>query len=223
MSGRDDILRRIRASLGSGDGEAGRAQAVARRLKRHPRGIIPDTGADTGADTVARFVDKARAAAATVETVRSANVGKAIVDFLRAHNLPQRLRAGADERLRRIAWPKGGEPEILAGASDGDDVTGLSHAFAGVGETGTLVLLSGADNPSTVNFLPENHIVIVDAADIAADYETVWTRLRRRFGASKMPRTVNLVTGPSRSADIEQTLIMGAHGPVRLHVIVVTG
>jgi L-lactate dehydrogenase complex protein LldG len=90
-----------------------------------------------------------------------------------------------------------------------------------VAESGTLVLVSGEDNPTTLNFLPDTHIVVVSADDVAGDYETVWQRIREQYGAGTMPRTVNLITGPSRSADIEQTLILGAHGPRRLHVIVV--
>jgi L-lactate dehydrogenase complex protein LldG len=84
-----------------------------------------------------------------------------------------------------------------------------------------VVLVSGADNPTTLNFLPELHIVVVAARDIAGDYETVLARLRDRCGAGRLPRAVNLITGPSRSADIEQTLILGAHGPRKLHVIVI--
>jgi L-lactate dehydrogenase complex protein LldG len=97
----------------------------------------------------------------------------------------------------------------------------VSHAFAAVAETGTLVLVSGADNPTTLNFLPDVHIVVVETSDVTPDFETVMARLRSRFGADAMPRTVNMITGPSRSADIEQTLILGAHGPRKLHVIVV--
>jgi L-lactate dehydrogenase complex protein LldG len=62
---------------------------------------------------------------------------------------------------------------------------------------------------------------VIDAKDVVGDFESVWQRLREKFGEAVMPRTVNLITGPSRSADIEQTLILGAHGPRRLHVIVV--
>jgi L-lactate dehydrogenase complex protein LldG len=83
------------------------------------------------------------------------------------------------------------------------------------------MLASGPDNPTTLNFLPDTHIVVVNAKDIAPDYETLWQRLRESYGAGAMPRAVNWITGPSRSADIEQTLILGAHGPRRLHVIVV--
>jgi len=86
---------------------------------------------------------------------------------------------------------------------------------------GTVVLASGPDNPTTLNFLPDVHIVVVDASDIGADFETAMARLRERYGTATMPRTVNMITGPSRSADIEQTLLLGAHGPRKLHVIVV--
>ncbi len=84
-----------------------------------------------------------------------------------------------------------------------------------------LVLTSGPDNPTTLNFLPDVHVVVVDAADVASDFETAMARLRERYGVGDLPRTVNLITGPSRSADIEQTLMLGAHGPRKLHVIVV--
>jgi L-lactate dehydrogenase complex protein LldG len=97
----------------------------------------------------------------------------------------------------------------------------VAHADAGVAETGTLVLTSGQDNPTTLNFLPEVEIVVLTAADIAGDYETVWDRIRERYGRGTMPRTVNYVTGPSRSGDIEQTIILGAHGPRTLHIVVV--
>jgi L-lactate dehydrogenase complex protein LldG len=98
----------------------------------------------------------------------------------------------------------------------------VSHAFGGVAETGTLIVASGPDNPTTLNFLPDTHIVVIDAKDIAGDYETVWQRVRETFGDA-LPRAINMITGPSRSADIGQILILGAHGPRRLHVLVVGG
>jgi L-lactate dehydrogenase complex protein LldG len=149
------------------------------------------------------------------------NIAGAIVSYLREHNLPQRLRVGADKRLQRINWPASGGPELLDGPAAGDEIVGLSYAFAAASETGTLALVSGPDNPTTINFLPENHIVLVDSRDIETHFEAIWTRIRRKYGETLMPRAVNFITGPSRSADIGQTLILGAHGPVRLHIIVV--
>ena len=94
--------------------------------------------------------------------------------------------------------------DVTTGASDATQLSSVSHAFAAVAETGTLVLTSGPDNPTTLNFLPDNHIVVIDANDVAGDFETVLARLREKFGDGMLPRVVNLITGPSRSADIEQ-------------------
>jgi L-lactate dehydrogenase complex protein LldG len=129
---------------------------------------------------------------------------------------------GADVRLTAMPWGQTAL-DVSAGRSDGGDPNAVSHAFGGVAESGTLAMLSGPDNPTTLNFLPDNHIVIVSAADVAGDYETIWQRLRERLGKGTLPRTVNLITGPSRSADIEQTLLLGAHGPRTLHIIIVGG
>jgi L-lactate dehydrogenase complex protein LldG len=129
---------------------------------------------------------------------------------------------GDDPRLASLPWD-GTTLELAHGRSAGHDLNALSHAFAGVAETGTLVLVSGHENPSTLNFLPDNHIVVVKTGDLAGDLETVFARVRERYGPGEMPRTVNLITGPSRSADIEHTLLIGAHGPRRLHILLVRG
>jgi len=109
---------------------------------------------------------------------------------------------------------------VTRGASDGHDLNALSAAFGAVAETGTLAMVSGPDNPSTLNMLPDNHVVVVFAEDVLSDFESVFAKLRLRYG-DEMPRTLNFITGPSRSADIEQTLLFGAHGPRRLHIVLV--
>jgi L-lactate dehydrogenase complex protein LldG len=97
----------------------------------------------------------------------------------------------------------------------------MSWAAAAVAETGTLVLASGPDNPVTITFVPETHIVVVGRSQVAGHYEDAWTAVRERFGDREMPRTVNFVSGPSRTADIGGKLVLGAHGPRRLCVVVV--
>jgi L-lactate dehydrogenase complex protein LldG len=172
---------------------------------------------------VALFRAQAEAAFATVAEVASAAaVPGAVADYLRGHNLPAALRLGHDPRLAAMPW---GDTSLAIerGPSDGGDLNAVSHAFGGVAETGTLIMVSGPDNPSTLNFLPDNHIIVLSAADILGDYESIWDRMRAAYGKGRMPRTVNMITGPSRSADIEQTLLLGAHGPRRLHIVVVNG
>ena len=148
-------------------------------------------------------------------------VPAAVAAFLRRFNLPMRVRHGDDPRLAALPWSNAPALEVSRGKSDGNDLAAVSHAFAAVAETGTVVLTSGADNPTTLNFLPDVHIVVVDARDVTSDFEAALARLRDHYGVGGLPRAVNLITGPSRSADIEQTLILGAHGPRKLHVIVV--
>ena len=97
---------------------------------------------------------------------------------------------------------------------------GLSRAVAAAAETGTLVLVSGADNPTTLAFLPETHFILIRAGDVVGSYEEAFDRLRAIYGEGALPRTVNLISGPSRTADIEQTIVRGAHGPKRLHVVI---
>lgn len=222
MTPRDIILATVRRSLGVTGAEAPRRLAAAARLAGRPAGIVPKRGQLPPAERVSLFVRMAEAAAATAEwTPDPAGIPAAVAAFLRALNLPLAIRHGDDPRLASVPWASAGTLEVRRGPSDGRDLAAVSHAFAAVAETGTLVMTSGRDNPTTLNFLPDVHIVIVSASDVAADFETVMTRLRERYGNATMPRTVNLITGPSRSADIEQTLILGAHGPRKLHVIVV--
>lgn len=222
MSSREVVLGSIRRSLGVSGREAPRRQAVADRLAHHPRGLVPERGQRPPAERLEVFRQMVEAAAGTVAKLpRAEDVPAAVAAFLRAHNLPMAVRRGDDPRLAGLPWERAGALEVTTGASDGHQLVAVSHAFGGVAETGTLILFSGRDNPTTLNFLPDTHIVVVEARDVAGDYETVLARLREKFGAGEMPRTVNMITGPSRSADIEQMLILGAHGPRRLHVLVV--
>ena len=218
---RDGVLGTIRRSLGVTGREAPRRDAVAARIETARPGLIPARGQLDEAGRVALFCEKAEAAAATVTRVAdAAGVPAEVARFLRDANLPATLRIGYDAALGSLPWGTTAL-DLSSGPSDGHDVNGLSRAFGAVAESGTLALVSGTDNPTTLNFLPDNHIVVVSAKDVAGDYEAIFARVRARYGKGLMPRTVNFITGPSRSADIEQTLILGAHGPRRLHVIVV--
>ena len=220
MSARDAILNRIRAQVGGSD--KARAKVVAARLKDHPQGVIPARADLPAKERLALFIRKAEEVQASVVQVKSAgDVPKAVSAYLRDRNLPAIIRMGADKRLAAMGWDKQKALEVRSGASDGDDLIGVSHALCGIAETGTLTLTSGPDNPTTVNFLPEHHIVVMEACDLDGTMEDAFERLRKASKRKGIARAVNLVTGPSRSGDVEQKIILGAHGPKSLHVIVV--
>ena len=185
--------------------------------------MIPARGQGDAAAKLETFkAEVARAAATLSEVGAAAEIPAEIARYLRELNLPATLKIGADARLGGLPW---GETtlQIDHGSSDGHDLNAASVAFAGIAETGTLALVSGVDNPTTLNFLPDNHVVVVFAQDVVGDMESVFAKLRARFGPGQAPRTLNFITGPSRSADIEQTLLFGAHGPRRLHLVLVGG
>jgi L-lactate dehydrogenase complex protein LldG len=222
MTPREQVFSTIRRSLGVNGLEAPRAAIVAERLARRAPGVLPARAqGKSAAQRVELFIAMAEASAATLSVVAGPHdVPAAVADYLRGHNLAPTVRRGDDPRLSGLPWAETALG-VSTGRSFGDDESAVSAAFGGVAETGTLVLASGPDNPTTLNFLPDNHIVVLDAADVAATYEDVWTRLRARYGDGLMPRAVNWITGPSRSADIEQILLMGAHGPRRLHIVLI--
>jgi len=223
LSAREEILANIRRSLGVNGAEAPRRMAVEDRLAAARSGIIPARGQGDRAAQAATFKGEAERAQASVAEVESAaDAPGEIARFLRDSNLPATLRMGDDPRLAAMPWDAT-TLEIAHGPSDGHDLNAVTAAFAAIAESGTLALASGPDNPTTLNFLPDNHFVVVAASDIVGDYESVWRKLRARYGRDVMPRTVNLITGPSRSADIEQTLELGAHGPRQLHVLMIDG
>jgi L-lactate dehydrogenase complex protein LldG len=219
---REGILNSIRRSLAVTGAEDSRRKTVAERIAAHRPNLIPERGKGDSAHRLTLFAEMAEEVSATVQRVKNLDaLPSAIQGFLRAHNLPQAIRHGADPLIEALPWQDAPTLERRRGRAVPADETSLSHAFAGVAETGTLILHSGPDNPTTLNFLPDNHIVILSAEDIGSTYEDVWDRLRRKFGERNLPRTVNMITGPSRTGDVEQTIELGAHGPRRLHILIV--
>jgi len=219
---REGILKDVRAALGPRTGDARRAAAVEARIARHAPNLVPKRAQLDPAARLKLFVEMAEKAAATVARVpRLADVPAAVADFLAAQNLPARLRLASDPALEKLPWSERPLIKLERGPAQASDGASLTPAFAGIAETGTLMLLSGPAHPTTLNFLPDNHLVVLREAQIVGPYEEAWDRLRAAAAAKGWPRAVNLVTGPSRSADIEQQLYMGAHGPRRLHIILV--
>lgn len=217
-----DILGGIRRAL-KREAIAGReAEALDGRLRHPAPNLVParSRGLDRAA-LAALFERQAGEVMASIARVPTlAGVPEAIADYLAAHNLPAEIQTAPDPLLDAVPWDRRPLLRVTRGKPDGKEAVGVTPAFAGIAETGTLMLLSGASVPSTLNFLPDTHVVVLPAKRLVGALEDAWQALRLRYRGA-MPRTVNLITGPSRTGDIEQRIQMGAHGPRRLHIIVV--
>ena len=221
MTAREQILTRIRSKTAKGD-DAARRAAVEARLAQHPRNLIPQRGQGDDEHRIGVFTSMMRAVGGTVEVIADINdVPHCVADYLRGQNLPAIVRRGSDPLIATLPWHRGGALEVMEGPAIDSDRASVTHAFAGVAETGTVIQISGPENPTTLNFLPEVHIAVLEMKDLFASYEEAWTKLRVRMGEGQMPRTVNMISGPSRTADIEQTIVRPAHGPKNMHVIIV--
>lgn len=209
---RDAILASIRQTLGWDEATETTANKVQQQMQQHVRGPQPDWNEDD----VSRFISKLESVAATLHRVNSeAEVVTAIHGYLQQYALPLQLVLAKSPVLDELDWPA--EFMVEQRRAAGTDTTVLTEAFAGVAETGSLVLLSSMDSPTSLNFLPDNYLCVLRRDHIVRHIEDVWDRIRQQPG--HMPRAVNFITGPSRTADVEQTIQLGAHGPRRLHVI----
>src|SRR4029079_14158506 len=158
---------------------------------------------------------------ATVARVAPSEVPGEVMAYLARNNLPAAAAMAPPPQLEGYDWTSQKMLDLRRGRAEASDHVAITGAFAGIAETGTLVTTSGSDHPVSLNLLPDTHVVVLREGDIVGGYEEVWQRLRARYGKNAMPRTVNTITGPPRTGDIEQTIELGAHGPRRMHILVV--
>ena len=217
---REQILASIRRSLKRGRLDAARETELREHVAAHRRNLVPARAAALADPRrVDLFVGMAEEVQATVARVISpAAVPEEVARYLAAENLPADLVRAPDPSLDDILWDARPLLRIRRGRAEAGDTVSLTPCFAAIAETGTLMLISGAETPTTLNFLPDTHIVLVYADQVVATYEDGWDRLRTN---GRMPRAVNFITGPSRTGDIEQRIELGAHGPRRLHIVLV--
>lgn len=221
---RDAILGKVRRVLEAGETDPNaRTKAVTQRIAQHKRGILPKKPQVSLAERRDLFMSQIEGLSGTAQHITSAkDAPAAIAAYLKKHNLPAQIRTGSDDRLARLDWTKVPTLKIHHGPAEDNDLACLTHAISGVAETGTVVLTSSADNPTSLNFMPDHSIVLVDGKTIDASYEDGFDRIRKNQPKdTPLPRSINFITGPSRTADIEQVIYFGAHGPKYLHVIVV--
>lgn len=214
MSARDTIFARIRAAQGKpAVADDSELQVVRGHLAARPISPRPRTPGDPKAE----FRARALALASTIAEVAHRNdVPGVVSEYLRGSGLP--LSAACWPEFADLDWAAVGVKVDFRAARD-NDLVGITGAACGIAETGTLMLAAGSDTPASVSLLPETHIAVLPAVRIVPHMEEAWELLRQT--RNEMPRAVNFVSGPSRTADIEQTVTLGAHGPYRVHIIVI--
>jgi L-lactate dehydrogenase complex protein LldG len=215
----EQILGDIRKALrrGPSTGET----ALDAPLGARRDAVIPARGRVEGRAGIEAFLDEAARVGTTHDRVPSRGaVPGAVAAYLVRHDLPMVVRLAPDPRLADLPWSEQAALSCSAGPARPTDAVSVTGAVAAVAETGTLVLASGPESPTTLNFLPDTQIAILRADAIVGAYEATWNAVRAAGGGA-LPRVVNWITGPSRSADIEQTLLIGVHGPRRQHVVLI--
>jgi L-lactate dehydrogenase complex protein LldG len=194
--------------------------ALAKRISGPQPGLIPARA--RGLDRrglIALFETYAKEVACTVaHAARRDDVPEEVAAYLKGQNLPAEFVMAPDVLLDSIPWEKRPLLKVKRGTPDGSETVGVGRAQAGIAETGTLMICSGPRSPSTINFLPETEVVVLPADAVVGAMEDALAQVRK---SGTMPRTINFVTGPSRTGDIEQRIEMGAHGPRRLHIVII--
>ena len=220
-SARQAILGRIRASIARTPEEDARADArVAARLASLEQNIVPARSRGNLEYRVALFMQMAESVQTEVQRLeRWSDVASVTSGYLRTKNLPQKLVMAPDSALDRAGWDHQPLLRTHKGTAKESDPVGLTIADAGVAETGTLLLASSAERPTLLAFLPETSIIVLPTRHVVGSYEDALALYSD--GQDAPPRSINFITGPSRTGDIGQKLELGAHGPKNLLVLLV--
>jgi L-lactate dehydrogenase complex protein LldG len=223
---RDAIFGAIRRGLRRGPLPDDMTLGLYARLNAHPRHLIPARSRLPHPEQVALFIRNLEKEFGTCTRVPNADdVPGAVADYIASQNLPSDIAIAPHPELRAIAWSNRPMLQLREGRAQASDLVAVQHGYLGIAETGTLMLPASPTRPTTLNLLCDSEIVVLRASRVTGAYEEAWDILRQeREGmveGNYLPRNVMLVTGPSRSADIESTLELGAHGPRRLHVVLI--
>ncbi len=212
MSAREQILNRVRNALGRDTSvESVQPEAVRTRLTQ-PLIHTQPASADDQISTLIRNMESVQMSVVRLQS--EGDVVAAVDWYLEQNDIDGDLSISPS--LADLAWKR----KVHVGPATGTETTSVTSCFAAIAETGSIAFKSGSDTPATLNFLPEHHLVVLRESQIVDHPEAVWDLMRT---LSLQPRAINLVTGPSRTADIEQTIELGAHGPRSMHVMLVSG
>ncbi len=218
---REAVLARVRKALDkTGDRAAARAEAEA-YIAAHAQGPRPAMPADL----IARFMQRATDMSSSVDRLADRReIPAAVARYVGGLELPPAL--AVQKSNNGVCWPEFGDLDWTSAGmqvemrpTTGDDRLGITGCFCAIAETGTLVVLAGADTPTATTLLPDTWVAVVRADRIVSGMEEAFALIRREHGS--VPRAINMISGPSRTGDIEQTIVLGAHGPYRVHVLVI--
>ncbi|MCX7381494.1 MAG: LUD domain-containing protein [Alphaproteobacteria bacterium] len=223
---RETMLNAIRRGLKRGPLPEDQQMGLRARLAGHPRHLIPARSRVSRPEQIALFIRNVEKEFGSVARVADlAAIPASVAGYLAAQNLPTDFAMAPHPELAAIPWDTSPLLRQRIGRAESTDLVSLQHGYAAIAETGTLMLPAAPERPTTLNLLSDTFLVVLRASRIVGAYEEAWDLLRAESQDARsggfMPRNVMLVTGPSRSADIESTLELGAHGPRRLHVLLV--
>lgn len=215
MSARENILARIRANQKKpGTTSLAELDSAATFITAHPQGPRPNSD---WPDLIARFKEQSLKMESTVDEISSiAAIPQAVARYMHEKGLEN----------RGLCWPafvtldwRSAGLEIESRTTVEGDRIGITGCFCAIAETGTLLLTTSPTTPNKTSLLPETHIAILNTSRIVVGMEEAWNLVRTEL--KQLPRACSFISGPSRTADIEQTLVIGAHGPYRVHIILV--
>ncbi len=211
MTSRDAILTKIRNA---------RSNVATQVMPVRDVGIDPL--ANAAGDLLGQFIELARAEVATVDELGAvAEVPAAVARYLEKQGLGDQVVLGPDSQIGELDWQSVPSLKCSKRSPHPDGDTVVTACYAAVADCGALVVASSPDHPVELNFLPANHIVVLRRDQVLADFEELWTELRRDYASQSWPRCINLIVGPSRTADLGFPPKMGAHGPGRVHILIV--
>ncbi len=225
---REEMLSKIKAALNTqahqeissfGGYAKASADEIRRRCDEKRERLIDQFGAELARVGGHLFrVANVAAALEYIERLAVATGAKRVIGW-DAPLIENLALAGSLEKFGvEFLSDRAGEIDFVRAAIDSDiGITTVDYALA---DTGTLVLISGEGRARAASLVPPVHVAIVEARQIIAGLDDLFVLLAEN--ERELASAITFITGPSRTADIELTLVVGVHGPQQLHVILLT-
>jgi L-lactate dehydrogenase complex protein LldG len=222
VSAREHILQRVRAALGHGESPPEPLHPPPDLPPRAPSTPAPD--ATLQQELVLQF--ERRLAAVAGDSVRrhpDQDVADVVLERLRAAGA-RTVALGGGAAVHALAAPLGAAgiavlppdapPDALFAAD-----AGVTAAQWGIAETGTIALDADAARARCASLLPRLHLALLPCDRILASLDDLFAAVAGAVPGQRISHALTLVTGPSRTADIELQLVVGVHGPQQLFVV----